>query len=138
MRRVLLAVAIAIAGIWAVQTIYAGLIVPRLPSWQSVPLAWTALEYLPLLVAALAIGFLPRSWGEIGVLSAALAVATTLFGFLMAYSRWTGSGMGLQLERPLLATVASPVGFFVLWGAWLSVMFLVRQRAGHASTDWKI
>ncbi len=79
--------------------VYTPLIVPRLPSWQAIPLGWTAIAWGPLLVLLAILGSVtPPRW--IAVHASVAAAVASAYGAAAAVHHWPGFGKSLALDSP--------------------------------------
>jgi hypothetical protein len=110
------------------QLLYERLVVPRLSELGAVPLAWWFGLALPVVIVALGVGWMARSWSESFTVAALAAVG------LQAYLHWaavTGRPRlhkSLAIEAPLCHWTSGVLTMFFL----LSLPIIL-ARIGHAS-----
>lgn len=108
--------------------VYTSVVVPRLRSWQKIPLGWTAVEWGPLLVVLAILGSIaPPRW--IVVHASIAAAVACAYGTTAAVHHWPAYGKslahspavywtaGLILQALLFATP--------MFGAWAARRWLL-------------
>jgi|SRR5262245_51345751 len=106
---VIFAAAVASADL----VLYQALIVPSLPGWRSVPLAWWALVYAPVVIAILFVGRRTKNFSDLLSSGIAAAVFSTFYAMWAAYAGQPGHLKSLALESPLVFWFVEPVVVFI-------------------------
>jgi hypothetical protein len=131
-RRLILATALALGGALASDAIYAGLVVPRLPGWRSVPYEWWALVFLPCLIAALLAASLLRNWWEILPFAVTLGALWHVYHFGAVLPEFPGTAKSIAREGPLEYWTAFSLVWIALWAIALAVILAIRRWLGES------
>jgi len=118
-QRVLFSIAAAFGMVAAAalsqQLLYEKLVVPRLSGLSAVPLVWWLGLALPVLVVALALGWVAKSWFESFTAAGLAAVGLQTYVHWAAASGRHGLQKSLAVEGPLCHwTVGVPAMFLLL------------------------
>lgn len=105
--------------------IYKTLIVPRLPSLQSVPFYWWLGAFAPMLLVFLVFGISLKSWRELIIFSILAGTIQQVFGYLM--STWNEPGNLKSFESPIFEWTIGVVAAVVISAVFFSIgMLMVR------------
>jgi hypothetical protein len=131
-RRLSLAIALALGGNLVSDAIYAGLVVPRLPGWRSVPYEWWALVFLPWLIAALLVASLLRRWWEILPFAVALGALRQVYHFGAVLLAFPGTAKSFAREGPLEYWTVFSLLSIAGWAVTLAVILAARRWLGES------
>jgi hypothetical protein len=115
------------------QIIYQGLIVPRLPQYQSVPMWWWLGVVGPYYLVCFLVGSKLRAWFEFFIYSIAATLVSQIYDFTAASLHQTGYLKSFAIESPLYFWT---VGSFFNWLG-VAIAFGIGMYLGRKLKLWE-
>jgi hypothetical protein len=122
------AVGIVAATAVSQQFLYERLVIPRLRDLSAVPLVWWLGLALPMVIAAVSVGWMARSWSESFTVAALAAVGIQAYLHWAAVTGRPGLHKSWAIEASLYHWTAGVLTMF-----FLLLLPIVLARIGHAS-----